>query len=69
LIDAEYQARLEHCLERLTEPEAAVVRGRLAGDGYEVVSARLGVTPGRAYKLFFLAKQSLESCLGVGTGE
>lgn len=68
LIDADYQARLERCLGRLSEQEAAVVRGRLAGDGYEAVSARLGIAAERAHKLFFLAKQALAACLGVSTG-
>jgi RNA polymerase sigma factor (sigma-70 family) len=65
LIDADYQARLERCVGRLPEPEAAVVRGRLAGDGYEAVAARLGVATERAHKLFFLAKQALAACLGA----
>jgi RNA polymerase sigma-70 factor (ECF subfamily) len=63
LIDTERRARLEKCLERLTPEQALLVRGKLGGERYDEICARLSIAAAQAHKLFFNAKQKLEICL------
>jgi RNA polymerase sigma factor (sigma-70 family) len=55
--------RLKHCLEKLKEPAASVVRERLAGKSYSEICPKLGITTNRAYKLYDKAKKQLKSCI------
>jgi RNA polymerase sigma-70 factor, ECF subfamily len=54
---------LSHCLEKLEEAMALLVRARLAGESYEAVCARMQLTPARAHKLFHTAKEQLQTCM------
>jgi DNA-directed RNA polymerase specialized sigma24 family protein len=56
---------LRRCLRELEADDAeaaAVVRGRMAGRGYDVICQELGLKPERAHKLFHEAKQRLRQC-------
>ncbi len=59
----ELRLALERCFGKLDAREAAVARGRLAGDSYKALAERLGLTRERTYQLFFKAKKKLEDCL------
>jgi RNA polymerase sigma-70 factor (ECF subfamily) len=63
LIEHEQGEVLRRCLEKLDSKAAALVRARLAGEDYEGVSKRLGLTTGSAYKLFCKAKDQLKACV------
>jgi RNA polymerase sigma factor (sigma-70 family) len=63
LIDRERRTILEGCLKRLKPSVADLVRARLAGEGYEAICAKLGLTHGRAYSLFHSARALLEACV------
>jgi RNA polymerase sigma factor (sigma-70 family) len=63
-IREEEMAILGRCLERLDERSAAVVRARLAGEGYDVICARLSLSMEVAHKVFHRAKEQLQSCVG-----
>ena len=54
---------LSHCLEKLEEAMALLVRARLAGESYDAVCARMQLTPARAHKLFHTAKEQLQTCM------
>jgi DNA-directed RNA polymerase specialized sigma24 family protein len=54
---------LRRCLERLTQPQAAVVQSRLAGDDYPEVCRRLRLEPSQAHKLYHTAKELLNTCV------
>ena len=64
LIDAEYKAAVAKCVERLDDVQQQIVRGRLAGESYDVICERLQITASRAHRQFFDAKQALTVCLG-----
>lgn len=66
LIDREQMATLESCLSKLTDPMAAIVRGRLKGESYEDLCDCLGIENARAQKLLFTAKQLLQTCVEGG---
>ena len=63
LVEQERKAALARCLERLGPEGAALVRARLAGEGYAEVCQRLGLKPARAHKLFHSAKEQLKTCV------
>ena len=66
MLKAEEQSTLENCLNRLTEPMASVVRGRLQGEAYEELCVKLSIDNARAQKLLFTAKQLLQTCVSGG---
>jgi RNA polymerase sigma factor (sigma-70 family) len=55
--------QLERCLGRLQRNEAAVVRARTAGHGYEDVCSTLGIDRNAAYKLYSQATARLAECM------
>ncbi len=62
--------QLEECLgemERRNAASAALVRGRLAGQAYDALCARLQLTKQRAQRLFHTLKEQLRRCVGKGT--
>jgi RNA polymerase sigma-70 factor (ECF subfamily) len=63
-LEREEQERLKDCLKRLRAEEHALVRGRLGGEDYEELSARLGLTVKQAHRLFHTAKARLQECVG-----
>ena len=65
-LEEERRKRLAECLKRLDSESAAIVRARLAGEGYEELCARLGLTPARGHKLFHTAKTRLQDCVTRG---
>ena len=54
---------LEERLEKLGEQAANVVRGRLAGESYVDVAARLELGVARAHRIWHGAKQKLQDCV------
>jgi RNA polymerase sigma-70 factor (ECF subfamily) len=66
LLDEDRRKRLAECLERLDGQSATIVRARLAGEGYEELCTRLGLTPARGHKLFHVAKARLQNCVNRG---
>jgi RNA polymerase sigma factor (sigma-70 family) len=63
LDEQERQAALARCLGQLEKQAADLVRGRLAGESYEELCPRLGLTPQHAHKLFHKAKAMLKACV------
>jgi len=63
LLESERTELLRRCLERLDQQAAAIVKGRLSGEAYEVLSKGLGVTPTRAHRLFHDAKEKVRDCI------
>ncbi len=55
--------QLERCLGRLEQREAAVVRARTAGLGYEELCDSLGIDRNAAYKIFYQATARLAECM------
>ena len=55
--------RLAACMDKLPTALRELVRGRLAGDDYETVAARLNIPAARAHRLFHDAKTKLEGCV------
>lgn len=64
LIDAEYQAALTNCVDKLDDLQRRIVRSRLSGDDYSSICKSLAITTSRAHRLFFDAKEELAQCLG-----
>jgi RNA polymerase sigma factor (sigma-70 family) len=64
LIEQERRRILEDCLKKLDAVLAEVIRGRLGGEGYPDLCARLGLAAERAHKLFHTAKAQLQDCVG-----
>jgi RNA polymerase sigma-70 factor (ECF subfamily) len=62
-MEEERMAALSRCLERLSKEAATLVRARLAGEGYVEASARLGLEPEQAHRLFHHAKEQLRTCV------
>jgi RNA polymerase sigma-70 factor (ECF subfamily) len=68
LVEDERKRLLARCLERLAKQNARaadLVRGRLAGDGYETLANQLGLTVERTHRLFFDVKEQLKRCVGA----
>jgi RNA polymerase sigma-70 factor, ECF subfamily len=63
LIEQERAEALRRCMERLEARTAELVRGRLAGESYQEICARLVLPPPDAHKLFHLAKNQLKTCV------
>jgi len=63
IVEQEEKAVLDHHVDRLDPLEAAVVRGRLAGESYDDLSLRLKISKPEAYKLLHGAKQTLQGLL------
>ena len=63
LIEREQAEALRRCLGQLSAESAEMVRARLGGDPYEAICSRLGLSPGRAHKMFHRAKEQLQTCL------
>jgi RNA polymerase sigma factor (sigma-70 family) len=63
MMQAEDMRILSQCLKQLDERSAAVVRSRLAGEGYEAICARLSLSMEVAHKVFHRAKEQLQSCV------
>jgi RNA polymerase sigma factor (sigma-70 family) len=63
LIEEERRLALQHCLEQLTATARDLVRGRLGGESYPELCARLGMSSDQAYKAFHTAVQQLRSCV------
>jgi RNA polymerase sigma-70 factor (ECF subfamily) len=63
LQEEEALAALQRCLGELDAESAALVRARLAGEGYAEIAARLSLEPERAHKLFHQAKLHLQACI------
>jgi RNA polymerase sigma-70 factor (ECF subfamily) len=66
LLESERQAVLEGCLGKLTERAADLVRGRLAGEEYETLAPRLGLSTTQAHKLWHTAVAELKPCVERG---
>jgi RNA polymerase sigma factor (sigma-70 family) len=67
MIEDERQAILQRCLEKLSEPMRGLVRGRLGGEDYPALCARLRIAETQqAYKLYFTAVQRLRDCVHKG---
>jgi RNA polymerase sigma factor (sigma-70 family) len=64
LMEQERRRILENCLKKLDAVQAQLVRGRLGGEDYPDLCARLGLVPARAHKLFHAAKAQLQDCVG-----
>lgn len=64
LIDEEYKLMVAKCVDQLDSTQQQIVRGRLAGESYEVICQRLQIATSRAHRQFFDAKQALTACLG-----
>ncbi len=61
--------RLEECLRELEQQNAdgaALVRGRLGGQGYDELCERLRLARQRAQRLFHTLKEQLQRCVGKG---
>jgi RNA polymerase sigma-70 factor (ECF subfamily) len=67
-LEIEQRLLFQRCLERLISEERELVRSRLAGEGFEEVCPRLGITAAQGHKLFHTAKARLRSCV-EGTAE
>ncbi|MGB7325652.1 MAG: sigma-70 family RNA polymerase sigma factor [Rubripirellula sp.] len=65
LIDAEYHAALQSCLDRLDDQSRMIVRQRLAGQGYPSIAETMSISTARAHRMFFSAKESLTHCLSA----
>jgi RNA polymerase sigma-70 factor (ECF subfamily) len=63
LLERERRLLLEKCLARLESRLAELVRGRLAGETYDELCPRLGLTPAQGHKLFHTAKAALHDCV------
>jgi RNA polymerase sigma-70 factor (ECF subfamily) len=63
LIEYERSDALRHCLEKLNNTAAALVRARLSGDDYAEICQRLGLAPQKAHKLFHTSKDQLKTCV------
>ena len=68
MIDAEYQAAVARCVDRLETTQREIVRGRLAGESYDAISKRLEIKTDRAHRLYFNAKTSLGKCIAQSSG-
>jgi RNA polymerase sigma-70 factor (ECF subfamily) len=64
LLEEERRRLLADCMKRLNATLAELVRGRLGGEDYGQLCARLGLAPERAHKLFHTAKTQLQDCVG-----
>jgi RNA polymerase sigma-70 factor (ECF subfamily) len=62
-IDAERWTALTRCLEKLSAAARELVRGRLGGEDYPALCARLGLDAPRAYKVFHTAVKQLRDCV------
>jgi RNA polymerase sigma-70 factor (ECF subfamily) len=65
-LERERQQVLEGCLQKLEKQDAvtaALVRGRLGGEGYEQLCPRLGLTNNGAYKRWHEAVKQLQACV------
>jgi RNA polymerase sigma factor (sigma-70 family) len=63
LLEEERQLVLERCLKKLDEVLAALIRGRLGGEGYPELCRRLSLPAERAHRLFHEAKDQLQACV------
>lgn len=63
LADSEHRERFRLCLDKLEESEAALIRGRIEGEDYEFLAARLRMTLKQAYRVFFELKIKLQRCI------
>jgi RNA polymerase sigma-70 factor (ECF subfamily) len=64
LIDAEDSALFARCLGTLEPYERNVMQAKLAGEDYDVITKRFGISKDRAYKLFFNGMTKLKTCVG-----
>ncbi len=67
LIAREEPHLVRKCMERLGVDEALVVRERLAGESYEDICGRLKIDRNKAYKLYYEALKTLQSCVERAT--
>lgn len=63
-VDHERRELLAGGLARLSDVRRRVMQMRLAGLGYEAISAELGITTPQAHSHFFAAKRELQDMLG-----
>jgi RNA polymerase sigma factor (sigma-70 family) len=63
LLDAERWHILGRCLARLDAALAELVRGRLGGQSYDELCARLNLEPAKAHRMFHTAKDQLQACV------
>jgi RNA polymerase sigma-70 factor (ECF subfamily) len=66
LIEAELHRALQRCLHQLASTDAGLaelVRARVAGESYETICQRTGLTADRAYRAFHQAKAQLQACV------
>lgn len=63
LLEEERMQALASCLKRLEVAMADLVQARLSGEAYDVICARLDISPARAHKLFHTAKEQLSTCV------
>jgi RNA polymerase sigma-70 factor (ECF subfamily) len=64
LVARERQELLAICLEKLAPRAGELVKARLAGESYDNVCPRLGLSAAQAHKLFHQAKDELQKCVG-----
>lgn len=69
MIEGEYRDALAGCLDELDATKQGLVRGRLTGDDYPEIAARLDIPVARAHRLFHTAKQLLTQCVQSRMGE
>jgi len=63
LIEQERKTALEQCLEQLGSKDAEIIRSRLRGEDYSEICRRLELSPERAHRIYFDAKERLKTCL------
>jgi RNA polymerase sigma factor (sigma-70 family) len=67
LLEEERRLVLERCLKKMDEVLAALIRGRLGGEGYPELCRRLSLPAERAHRLFHQAKDQLQTCVDRST--
>lgn len=63
LIEAEYQAHLKNCMERLNNDAKTILKMRLGGEDYAAIAATLAINVPRAHRMFFDVKKAMTQCL------
>ncbi len=63
ILEQERWETLRRCLKRLAPTLADVIQARLAGEAYDSICQRLGVTLPQAQKMLFRAKHFLQVCV------
>ncbi len=63
VIDRERFAVLRQCVARLDPSLALVIQARLAGEDYDAICRRVGITIPQAHKMLHRAKHLLQACV------